>query len=304
MKILIVDDDILVLEILELYLGTIGYDNVHCVTSADLALDLIQSSIHPFQVILLDISMPSRSGIELIPLIQQQPGYRQTPIVMITAMNDRKYIATAFVAGAFDYVTKPFEFSELEAKLETAKKRSKAFQFCRSADPGVESDLDHFVRHFCAAYRPPKTQLARDSGLLGETEFENCLQRIHAETASAPKPMTLHIQGASALPIEQGPDGPQHYLTVLAAQIATQISPIWGIATYLGDCTFVAAAFGTTPAGLSAALRKAVALSDQAHAGQLTIAPDDTPAQESPEQQMIKAAPPYLAYRLQKQLTE
>ena len=67
MKILIVDDDTLILEILTLYLGTIDYTDVHCAENATAALTMIKEANPPFECILLDISMPVLTGIELIP---------------------------------------------------------------------------------------------------------------------------------------------------------------------------------------------------------------------------------------------
>lgn len=304
MKILIVDDDTLILEILDLYLRTIGYADVHCVTSGDAALDQIKASVTPFEVILLDISMPRLSGIELIPMIQQQAGYHETPIIMMTAMSDRKYIATAFVAGAFDYVTKPFEFFELEAQLQAAKIRSSELRFRKSPEDIADEGLDQLVRNFCASYRCPNGQYAAESGLLGEAEFENCLRRIRTETSRSPDPVTLHIRGVSVLPIEQRQDGAQHYLTVLAACIAEQIRPISGIATYLGDGTFIAVTFGTAQPDLAAALRQAVLLSDQTYGGRVHVGPDYTSAAGRPHGLSSQADPSYLVYRLQKYLTE
>jgi CheY-like chemotaxis protein len=122
MRILAVDDDQSIVEILELALISMGHEEVSTARCAAEALDTIEISGEPFDCILLDIQMPETDGIELCSMIREIPGYRKTPIIMLTAMSDRKFIDRAFVAGATDYITKPFEAIELNTRLAVAEK--------------------------------------------------------------------------------------------------------------------------------------------------------------------------------------
>lgn len=117
MKILAVDDDPIILDLLSEVLRAAGFTNMTACGSARDALDAIEHAVVPFDCFLFDIQMPEMDGIELTGAIRQMPGYAETPILMITAMSDRSYIDNAFAAGASDYITKPFEIGEVHARL-------------------------------------------------------------------------------------------------------------------------------------------------------------------------------------------
>lgn len=117
MKILAVDDDPIILELLKEFLAAFEFTNVRFAESAKEALKLVHSEQVPFDCFMLDIQMPEIDGIQLTGMLRDIPEYARTPILMVTAMSDRKYIDGAFRAGATDYVTKPFEITELNARL-------------------------------------------------------------------------------------------------------------------------------------------------------------------------------------------
>ncbi|MBV1863837.1 MAG: response regulator [Rhodobacteraceae bacterium] len=121
MKILSVDDDPIILELLTAVLASIGQTDVTTAESAMEALELIEKQDTPFDCFLLDIQMPKIDGIQLCKAVRLMPEYNRTPILMITAMSDKTYIDKAFVAGATDYVTKPFDVIELGARVRTAE---------------------------------------------------------------------------------------------------------------------------------------------------------------------------------------
>jgi len=74
-----------------------------------------------FDCLLFDINMQGMDGVELCSLARAIPVYRNTPIIMLTSMTERKYIDRAFKAGATDYATKPFHIVELGARLRMAE---------------------------------------------------------------------------------------------------------------------------------------------------------------------------------------
>jgi len=120
MKILAVDDDSLLLELMQITLNGAGFNDVTLAQSADEALQCIAGSVVPFECILLDIQMPGTDGIELCARIRKMHQYRNTPILMITAMTERTFVERAFAAGANDYVSKPFDPFELVTRLRLA----------------------------------------------------------------------------------------------------------------------------------------------------------------------------------------
>jgi CheY-like chemotaxis protein len=121
MKILAVDDDSFILEILTMTADAAGFTDVSTALSADIALDMLNQSDVVYDCLLLDINMPGMDGIELCQMVRAMPAYSQAPIIMLTAMADRDYIDRAFKAGATDYATKPFELTELTSRLGIAE---------------------------------------------------------------------------------------------------------------------------------------------------------------------------------------
>ncbi|MGO4914799.1 response regulator [Pseudogemmobacter sp. W21_MBD1_M6] len=127
MKILAVDDDTLILELLPLVLASSGYTDVEVSNMPDKAMERIEDENTTFECFLLDIQMPGTDGIELCRKVRAITRYRKTPIIMLTAMHDKGYIDHAFEAGATDYITKPFDVTELGARLRVAETLQQAY---------------------------------------------------------------------------------------------------------------------------------------------------------------------------------
>lgn len=121
MKILAVDDDESILELLPMIAAKAGFPDVSTAISGAAALDALHSFVTVFDCLLLDINMPGMDGIELCSRVRAIPTYRKTPIIMLTAMTEKRYIDSAFRAGATNYATKPFDIVELSARLRMAQ---------------------------------------------------------------------------------------------------------------------------------------------------------------------------------------
>ncbi len=122
MKILAVDDQESILELLKVALAVSGVHEVVTAISGKEALAILQAEETQFDCLLVDIQMPVMDGIGLCNHIRALPGYYQTPIVMVTAMSEKHYIEKAFSAGATDYITKPFDFFEIGTRLNMVSK--------------------------------------------------------------------------------------------------------------------------------------------------------------------------------------
>lgn len=122
LKLLVVDDEHSILEILKSALSLLGNFEVSVSDSAANALKQIKRAPVPFDLLLFDIQMPVMNGIDLCEKVRKTPEYEETPIIMLTAMTDRKFVDNAFLAGATDYVTKPFDFLELRSRLLSAER--------------------------------------------------------------------------------------------------------------------------------------------------------------------------------------
>ncbi|RMD92495.1 MAG: response regulator [Alphaproteobacteria bacterium] len=121
MRILAVDDDAIILELLAEIMKSAGYPAPELAHSGAEALAILGAADEPFDCFLLDIQMPEMDGIELCRRIRGLPQYGRAPILMLTAMAEKSYIDRAFAAGASDYITKPFDVIELVTRLRNAQ---------------------------------------------------------------------------------------------------------------------------------------------------------------------------------------
>ncbi len=121
MRVLIVDDEPMFLDLLEGSLAERGFKDVVRATSAAQALDLIDDEVDaPFDCFLLDIQMPGTDGIELCAKIRARAGCRRAPIIMLTSSDAKKTMQPAFDVGATDFLNKPLNAAEVEARIRMA----------------------------------------------------------------------------------------------------------------------------------------------------------------------------------------
>lgn len=116
-RLLLVDDEPDLCELLSAALTAADGCSVAVAHDAREALQALSEEDEVFDGILLDIQMPGTTGIELCAIIRSTPGYDDVPIIMLTAMTERRFLQAAYANGADDYITKPFEFDEIRAKL-------------------------------------------------------------------------------------------------------------------------------------------------------------------------------------------
>lgn len=118
-KILIVDDDEKVTTLLGRFLAANKY-HVTTVNDSSKAMQAA-NSIRP-DLFILDIMMPYPDGFTLCKLLREDSKFAQTPILIITALDNSNSKATTF--GANDYLAKPFNLDELAYKVETLLKKN------------------------------------------------------------------------------------------------------------------------------------------------------------------------------------
>lgn len=112
-RILVVDDDTALAEMIGIVLRTEGFDPVFCADGTE-ALATFQSS-RP-DLVLLDLMLPGKNGIEVCSEIRAESG---VPIIMLTAKSDATDVVLGLESGADDYVVKPFNPKELVARIRT-----------------------------------------------------------------------------------------------------------------------------------------------------------------------------------------
>src|SRR2546428_5764305 len=155
-RILIVDDDRSIRELLSMHLEERGYGVVSAATGAEgfrLAEEASPSAI------ILDMRLPDASGIDLIPELKKRAG--ETPVLMITAHHDMATTILAMKAGAFDYIHKPIDIQALDIALDRAlegRRLSKGTDYL-SVEGGGAFKMDDIV-----GTSPPMQQLLKDVG--------------------------------------------------------------------------------------------------------------------------------------------
>ncbi len=120
-RVLIVDDEVDLREILEFNLENEGY-NVTTASSGEEALEKI-TNLEPFDLILLDIMMEGISGLRVAEKLRKELNIN-TPIIFLTAKVTENDMLTGFSIGADDYITKPFSIKEVIARSRAVLKRS------------------------------------------------------------------------------------------------------------------------------------------------------------------------------------
>ncbi|KGO79532.1 response regulator transcription factor [Flavobacterium beibuense] len=119
MKLLVVEDEPQLLSIIRKGLSEKNYD-VSAALDGTTALDMINNN--RFDVVVLDVMLPDINGIEICRRLRASGNF--VPILMLTALNSSENIVTGLNAGADDYMSKPFKFSELEARINALARRA------------------------------------------------------------------------------------------------------------------------------------------------------------------------------------
>jgi len=117
-RILIVDDEQTVRRLLKERLSVEGY---HCREAASAAQALEELRNDAISLVLLDINMPGKSGVELLP--ELRASFPDTAVVMATAISDAGIAVRCMKNGAYDYVTKPFSLDDVLLSVERALER-------------------------------------------------------------------------------------------------------------------------------------------------------------------------------------
>jgi two-component system alkaline phosphatase synthesis response regulator PhoP len=119
-KVLVADDEPDILEIIEYNLRSEGYD-VYTAKDGDEAVQKAKQ-IHP-QLVILDVMMPKKNGVEVCEILRAQPGFKDTLIIFLTAIKDEKSQMKGFETGADDYLNKPISPRLLMSRVNALFRR-------------------------------------------------------------------------------------------------------------------------------------------------------------------------------------
>ncbi|CUJ90494.1 response regulator [Shimia thalassica] len=238
MKILAVDDDENIRDLLE---ASMAAETKHVLTTASSgpsALKIVSEESTPFDCFLLDIQMPVMNGITLCEKLRRTKGHARVPIIMLTAMSQKKYIDRAFKAGATDYVTKPFDFLELFSRISNAERLSKEQVLSKEGRSEVATLKRDLERSFAHSLSEP-VEIGGVEGVVGYVTFENYIMQL-----SRTKLMRSHVFAVKIVNVEKVHRSLSHIafhqlLTDIATTLSVTMSQSENLITYRGNGVFL-----------------------------------------------------------------
>ena len=239
MKILAVDDNSITLRLLKVLTERAGFKDILTATSGEIALDMINKGNVIFDCLLLDISMPAMNGIELCGLVRAIPNYNKTPIIMLTAMKDKNNIDSAFIAGATDYATKPFDIVELNARLRSAETmvNTKKINLKEGCTEKGQSKVD--VNQNQILNLSEEVQIEGIDGLIGYDIFRNYIAQLSRAGLAGSQVIAVKIDQIDIIYAKASPDEFLYAVTEVADTISDTIKTNGYMMAYAGNGIFL-----------------------------------------------------------------
>ncbi len=113
-RILVADDDPLSIKLLDFRLRSVGHEVIFAVNGGE-ALEI--ATREKPDLVLLDIMMPVMNGFQVLRKLKSQEETKNIPVIMLTSKVQEKDVVFGLEVGAEDYITKPFSFAELNARV-------------------------------------------------------------------------------------------------------------------------------------------------------------------------------------------
>jgi two-component system response regulator MtrA len=212
-RILVVDDDTALAEMIGIVLRTEGFEPVFCADGAQ-AFAVFQAS-KP-DLVLLDLMLPGKVGIEVCAEIRAESG---VPVIMLTAKSDTSDVVRGLESGADDYVVKPFNPKELVARIRTRLRPTQTTTTGTLQVGDIEVDVaGHEVRRGDARINltPLEFELLLALALKPQQVFtrEMLLEQVWGYHYKADtRLVNVHVQRLRAK-VEEDPDNPRIVMTV------------------------------------------------------------------------------------------
>ena len=235
MKVLVIDDDPAILELVAQFLSLSAQYEVRTESSARDALAAIAESDAAFDCFLVDIQMPGVDGITLVEFVREHAAYRHTPIIMLTAMEDKSHVDRAFAAGATDYVTKPFDFYNLQLRINAARESAMAKAETVATDAKGAAAHDQ-----AAAVRlEDPISLPDVEGAIDYADFENYVRQLLNRRLYRVSAIAVKIGGVEEIHARFAPEDFVAVVRTVAEEVRAALLAVGGILTYRGNGVFL-----------------------------------------------------------------
>jgi len=171
-KILIADDETVNLDFFELMLSKLGF----VVEKSNNGLDVLEKvkKFHP-DLIILDNIMSGMSGREITKNLRNDPNFKNISIIMLSALDDVKDKVAGFEAGVDDYITKPFNFTEVLARINAVLRNRALFDQIkvREARLALAEELNRDLKENLSAFVGNIDELDRTIAMILENAAAN-----------------------------------------------------------------------------------------------------------------------------------
>jgi DNA-binding response OmpR family regulator len=192
-KILIIDDEQINLDFFDVMLSKLGF----VVGKAVDGLDGLEKVKHFLpDLILMDNIMPKMTGWELTKILKGDPKFREIPIVMLSALDDVKDKVEGFEMGVDDYITKPFNFTEVLARIRAVLRNRELFRQIkiRESRLALAEEMGLAIKNDLAGFTGSIDDLdaaidriSRSGDTADENTLPRFLEEIRGKTASVRK---------------------------------------------------------------------------------------------------------------------
>ncbi len=168
-RILVVDDEQDLCEILKFNLETEGYE----VETANSAEEALEMDIASFDLLLLDVMMGGMSGFQLAKQLKDNPMTANVPIIFLTARDTENDTVTGFNIGADDYISKPFSIREVMVRVRAVLRRT--------AEQASDADESKIINYQGLQLNLDKKTVSIDGEAIPFTKTEFELLRLFLE---------------------------------------------------------------------------------------------------------------------------
>jgi len=204
MRILVAEDDPVTRRILESTLARLGWEVITASdgTAAWRILENLEGKNAP-ELVVLDWMMPGMDGIEICRKLRSTPGFELMYVILLTSRSEKEDLAMGLVAGANDYITKPFHPIELESRVMVGRRMVKLQTSLAVRIRELEDALKHVKRlqgllpicSYCKKVRNETNYWQQvDSYLSSHSDLElthsvcpDCFAKVMTELDEAPK---------------------------------------------------------------------------------------------------------------------
>lgn len=213
-KVLVVDDDTTVREVVVSYLRAGGHETIEASTGEE-AVSMVGQA--PVDLVVLDLMLPGIDGLEVTRRVRAK---RDIPIVMLTARGEETDRVVGLEIGADDYIGKPFSPRELALRVDSVLRRMG--RAARDEGPIVDGDLVvDPVRHVATLSGEPLTLTSREFALLRYLmarpgvahSREDLLEHVWGWTVGDRSTVTVHVRRLREK-VEPDPTQPRSLVTV------------------------------------------------------------------------------------------